>query len=401
MFLSTSVLNNLMKKAYKTGLVVARTQDAQENDWLYLAGSYWEVSVNKDFIPKKTLGDIITLIGELPRPGERFKATKEGNQIEIEMPMAINEEGFGTDTLTITDVLLIGTQGTVQRLLQDEQTGQIYPVNNVFVSIINNAMVEEDKGEYTVTEPLFNPLRGILWKNNVCKLRAHFRTDDKNIKVLKSLILLVNPVDYFRRVLPATRMLTPDGIYASVLPVDAEIIQSAAVPEGKAVYGMATKYFLGVGMAKNGKIEYSDEYRFLEDERVYLIKLYAHGFALDNNAFQVLDIKDLQPLRFKVVSETEKTKTDDATLADLKVGALKLSPTFAAGTTEYTATTQNASNTITAVPASSTAEIEITVGDVKVTNGAAANWSEGSNTVTVKVTDGAQTKSYKVTVTKE
>ena len=91
MFLSTSVLNNLMKKAYKTGLVVARTQDAQGNDWLYLAGSYWEVSVNKDFIPKKTLGDIITLIGELPRPGERFKATKEGNQIEIEMPMAINE----------------------------------------------------------------------------------------------------------------------------------------------------------------------------------------------------------------------------------------------------------------------------------------------------------------------
>lgn len=142
MFLSTSVLNNLMKKAYKTGLVVARTQDVQGNDWLYLAGSYWEVSVNKDFIPKKTLGDIITLIG---------------------------------------------TQGTVQRLLQDEQTGQIYPVNNVFVSIINNAMVEEDKGEYTVTEPLFNPLRGILWKNNVCKLRAHFRTDDKNIKVLKSL----------------------------------------------------------------------------------------------------------------------------------------------------------------------------------------------------------------------
>ena len=57
--------------------------------------------------------------------------------------MAINEEGFGTDTLTITDVLLIGTQGTVQRLLQDEQTGQIYPVNNVFVSIINNAMVED------------------------------------------------------------------------------------------------------------------------------------------------------------------------------------------------------------------------------------------------------------------
>lgn len=139
------------------------------------------------FHSKKTLGDIITLIGELPKPGERFKATKEGNQIEIEMPMAINEEGFGTDTLTITDVILIGTQGTAQRLLQDELTGQIYPINNVFISIINNAMIENERGEYSVTEPLFNPFRGILWKNNVCKLRAHFRTDDKNIKVLKSL----------------------------------------------------------------------------------------------------------------------------------------------------------------------------------------------------------------------
>lgn len=97
------------------------------------------------------------------------------------------QQGFHSKK-TLGDIItLIGTQGTVQRLLQDEQTGQIYPVNNVFVSIINNAMVEEDKGEYTVTEPLFNPFRGILWKNNVCKLRAHFRTDDKNIKVLKSL----------------------------------------------------------------------------------------------------------------------------------------------------------------------------------------------------------------------
>lgn len=87
---------------------------------------------------------------------------------------------------------------------------------------------------------------------NVTAIMA--RNDKGQARTVTSLILLVNPVDYFRRVLPATRMLTPDGIYASVLPVDAEIIQSAAVPEGKAVYGMATKYFLGVGMAKNGKL---------------------------------------------------------------------------------------------------------------------------------------------------
>lgn len=62
MFLRPSTLNALMKKAYKSGLTVARTED----DWLYIAGSYWEISVKKEFVPKRTLGDIIALIGELP-----------------------------------------------------------------------------------------------------------------------------------------------------------------------------------------------------------------------------------------------------------------------------------------------------------------------------------------------
>lgn len=187
MIFSTSVLNSLMKKAYKTGLTIARTKDEHENEWIYLAGQYWEVSINRDFIPKKTMGDIITLVGELPKVGERFRATKEGNQIEIEMPMKINEEGFGEETLTITNVILIGTQGTEQRLLQDELTGKIYSVNNVFISIINNAMAEKEKGEYEVTEPFFDECRGILWKNNVCRLRANFRTDEKNMKVLNNI----------------------------------------------------------------------------------------------------------------------------------------------------------------------------------------------------------------------
>lgn len=227
------------------------------------------------------------------------------------------------------------------------------------------------------------------------------RNDQGQARIVNSLVLLVNPADYYKKVLPATRMLTPDGSYASVLPIDAEIIQTPAVPEGKVVYGMASKYFLGVGMAKNGKIEYSDEYHFLEDERVYLIKLYANGFAKDNNAFQVLDITDLQPVRFKVITGGETEKTDDARLVDLKIGGLKFNEEFSPDTTTYTVTTTNATNTITAIPANGTAEIEIKVGEIGVTNGASAKWNEGSNTVTVNVVDGAQKKTYTVTATKE
>lgn len=253
-------------------------------------------------------------------------------------------------------------------------------------------------GEYPMKESIKMTALDIEQMGNVTAIMA--RNDKGQDRTVTGLIMLVNPVDYFRRVLPATRMLTPDGNYASVLPVDAEIIQSAAVPEGKAVYGMAPKYFLGVGMARNGRIEYSDEYRFLEDERVYLIKLYAHGFAKDNNAFMVLDITELQPVRFKVISTTEE-KSYNAALSDLRIGSLELTPKFAAETTAYTATTSNATNTITAVPASGSAEVAITVGDKAVTNGAAATWAAGTNTVTIKVTDGDLEKTYTVTVTKE
>lgn len=187
MFLRTNVLNNLMKQAYKSGLIVARSEDAKGNEWIYLAGRYWATSIMREFIPKKTMGDIITLIGEFPEKGERFRATKEGNQIEVEMPMMVREMGFGTRQLTVTDVILLGSGGTEQRLLQDETTGEIYVMNNVFTALIDNEMIEEDKGECRVTELLYHPVFGILWQNNVCKFKAHFRIDDKNEKLLKNL----------------------------------------------------------------------------------------------------------------------------------------------------------------------------------------------------------------------
>ncbi len=184
MFLKPATLNALMKQAYRTGLTVARTED----DWLYIAGRYWEVSVKKEFVPRRTLGDIIALTGELPGPGERFVATKEGNQIELELPLGVNTGPFkGNGILTVTNVLLTGTSGIIQRLLQDEETGNIYVVNNVFVEIVDNRSIDKDNGEIPAGSLLFNPVYGILWRNNVCRFRANFRTDDRNGKILKNL----------------------------------------------------------------------------------------------------------------------------------------------------------------------------------------------------------------------
>lgn len=253
-------------------------------------------------------------------------------------------------------------------------------------------------GEYPKKDTIKITALNMVQLGNITSIMA--RNSNGQARTVSNLIMIVNPVDYWKRILPATRAMSPDGVYVSTLPIPVEIIQSAAVDEGTAVYGLAGKYFLGIGMAKNGKIEYSDEYRFLEDERVYLIKAYAYGFALDNNAFVVLNIKDLQPVRFEVVSKLEE-HVDNALLSDLKIGGLTLTPKFDASTVSYKVTTTAATNTITAFPESATATIEIKTGEAPVTNGGKATWNSGSNTVTVKVTDGEQTKTYTVTVTKE
>lgn len=228
---------------------------------------------------------------------------------------------------------------------------------------------------------------------------------DPNGKTRKidKVIFVVNPVDYFRTVMPATTIMGPDGTYRNdVMPYPMDIIQSPAVDVGEAVMGIAYRYFAAAGTAKEGRIEYSDHYHFLEDERVYLIKAYANGMPMDNNAFLLLDISGLKPATWKVEQVTAHTPSSDATLSDLKIGSLELSPAFDAATTTYTAPTTNATNTITAMPADAGAEIEVKVGDTVIANGSAATWAAGSNTVTITVTaeDGTTTKAYTVTVTK-
>lgn len=227
---------------------------------------------------------------------------------------------------------------------------------------------------------------------------------------VRDVILVVNPVDYFQRIMPATTMMTPNGTYVNdVLPYPMSVIQSPAVEQGQAIIGLGYKYFAAIGSARDGRIEYSDHYHFLEDERVYLIKGYANGFPMDNNAFFVLDITGIRPAVWKVEQVTAPAASDVDDLADLRIGGLALSPAFSATKlTGYTAATTNASNTVTAIPADANATIEITnkgpsdANATPVVNGRAVTWKTGANTLTVKVTaeNGTATQSYVVTVTK-
>ena len=123
---------------------------------------------------------------------------------------------------------------------------------------------------------------------------------------VNNLVMIVNPVDYWSKVMPATTIQGPDGTYRNnVLPYPATIIQSPSVTQGKAVLGMAKRYFAAAGTAKDGRIEFSDHAKFLEDKRVYIIKTYANGMPKDNNSFVVLNIANLKPAVWQVQQVAE------------------------------------------------------------------------------------------------
>jgi hypothetical protein len=229
-------------------------------------------------------------------------------------------------------------------------------------------------------------------------------TENGHTRVIKNVIMVVNPKDYLTKIMPATTPRSTDGTYKyDVFPFPTTVIQSSRMAEGEAVLGIAERYFMAAGTGKSGKIEYDDSYHFLEDERVYITKFYGHGQPKDNKSFVLLDISGLQPYVQQVYVANESISVlgrFDARLSSLSIGSLTLSPGFNKSVFIYEATTTNATNTISASAVDGEAIIEILNGSTPVINGAAATWSNGENIVTINVTSGTETETYVVTVTK-
>ncbi|MFZ7802636.1 phage major capsid protein [Bacillus thuringiensis] len=107
-----------------------------------------------------------------------------------------------------------------------------------------------------------------------------------------NVMLIVNPVDYWAKIYGYTTRPNADGTYAyNVLPIPGSIVKSNAVPKGKLVVGMAKDYFLGLGGAQ--RLDVYDQTRAIEDEDLYIAKMYANGRADRNDSFLVYDISGL------------------------------------------------------------------------------------------------------------
>ncbi len=121
--------------------------------------------------------------------------------------------------------------------------------------------------------------------------------------------LIVNMVDYLTKVMPATTVLNANATYVNNLfPFPTNVYICNELEDGEAILFLEGEYFMGMGGAKNGVIEYSDEAKFIEDQRVFKIKQYGAGRAFDNTSALYLNITGLDPA-YITVKNLETTVT--------------------------------------------------------------------------------------------
>ena len=174
MFVHLKDFKRLLKQAYTgVGLCVAR-----RGDDVLLSGSDWVIATEKGSMDTKQLAAVIELTGELPEKGERFRATKEGNQYEIsevhwEMIDRTDVDREKKEKLTVTPIVLERyPNGKAMRVLQAAD-GRVEVLNDRFVKAIDSASMNLDH-EHEVQGPFFNPKfpKQVYWKSEATTLTA-------------------------------------------------------------------------------------------------------------------------------------------------------------------------------------------------------------------------------------
>lgn len=133
------------------------------------------------------------------------------------------------------------------------------------------------------------------------------KTEKGKARKFGTVQLIVNQTDYLTKIMPATTVLNANANYVrDIFPFPTEVIISNAVEDDEAILCLLPEYFIGVGMSKNANIEYSDDFKFLEDKRTYKAKMHAFGRANDNTCAIKLDISKLDPAYIMVKKVDEE-----------------------------------------------------------------------------------------------
>lgn len=218
-------------------------------------------------------------------------------------------------------------------------------------------------------------------------------------RAVNEVLFICNPVDYYTKIMPAVMSRQPDGSFVTRFPHPTKLIQSVYVPANKAIIGIGKRYFFGLGTGQAGKIEFSDHYKFLEDDRYYLTRLYGDGKPLDSTSFKVVDITNLRPTAPIVrVADYVDARLSSIAIKDEKNAAVNIGifneniHAYSGSVADVSVTGDNNVMSMTLATNDPTATVVVKNGDdvVTVSDGAyALTLTEGANIITVTSTVGA------------
>lgn len=183
MFLKRNALKALMTRAYKGGGLSVRNDGVG----LSIGGAKWCVYIMHGDMPKETMGDLISLVGELPGEGEAYVADKNGNQMEIYDSSLLSPMDLEPHTeLTVIPLIVCGSIG----ILRELRTGHIVPVPFSYLQAIDYGSLMKDEatpdgpfGISAMVEGRF--YNAACWQNNMMAFSiGDSRIENESVKKL-------------------------------------------------------------------------------------------------------------------------------------------------------------------------------------------------------------------------
>ena len=135
------------------------------------------------------------------------------------------------------------------------------------------------------------------------------KTYGGKVRKLPEVTFICNTNTWITKVKPAQQLLTNNGYAEGVVSYNTKFVQCEAVADDKAIIMAPEGYTFCVGGKRNGTIEFSDEFKFLDDARTFRIVQHGDGIAEDNTAVQYVDVSSMTALSLPVnVTNVVKTK---------------------------------------------------------------------------------------------
>ena len=166
MFVRQQEFKKLLKFALKRGdLNIYFAQDV-----ILVTSEFFQVELDRAYIPKEMLGSIIGAVGRLPNPGECITLGEYGEQTAMpvyEFPDPEDNEDL--EFLQETPFVISTTGET--RLLQNQRSGKIYLIPEMISKMCDQDLVDDQSGELSMDGPAVDPEGWVYFWNDRAKVR--------------------------------------------------------------------------------------------------------------------------------------------------------------------------------------------------------------------------------------